>query len=144
MEAKLPDAVDAPTAWLMRKSMYAALMNRRADAVSAADGKGPFLFRGSSAAGSAPPADLYGTKVVRSSQVSGSRSKGAGNTLTYLLLGYFPDWIVARMGVMEFLASGHGDTALTNDQTVLRGIQHLDAGPRHPASFVLCDQLLVA
>src|SRR5947209_7146802 len=32
------------------------------------------------------------------------------------------------MGVMEFLASGLGDTALQNDQTYLRGIQHLDAG----------------
>src|SRR5262245_12324835 len=144
MEAKLPDAVDAPTAWLMRKAMYAALMNRRADAVTANDGKGPFLFRGSSAATNAPPADLYGTKVVRSSQVSGTRSKGSGNALTYILLGYFPDWIVARMGVMEFLASGHGDTSLTTDQTWLRGIQHVDAGPRHPASFVLCDQLVVA
>jgi len=41
-----------------------------------------------------------------------------------VLLGYFPDWIVARMGVMEFLASGLGDTALQNDQTYL---------PRHPA-----------
>src|SRR3954447_2262449 len=51
MEAKLPDAVDAPPAWVMRKNMYAALMNRRADAVTAADGKGPFLFRGSSAGG---------------------------------------------------------------------------------------------
>jgi hypothetical protein len=28
--------------------------------------------------------------------------------------------------------------------TYLRGIQHIDAGPRHAASFVLCDQLLVA
>jgi hypothetical protein len=51
---------------------------------------------------------------------------------------------VARMGVMEFLASGLGDTALQNDQTYLRGIQHLDAGARHGASFVLCDSLLVA
>jgi HK97 family phage major capsid protein len=144
MESKLPDAVDAPTAWVMRKPMYAALMNRRADAAAANDGKGPFLFRGSPAAAGAPPADLYGTKVVRSAQVSNARSKGGNNTLTYLLLGYFPDWIVARMGVMEFLASGHGDTALANDQTFLRGIQHVDAGPRHPASFVLCDQLLVA
>ena len=58
--------------------------------------------------------------------------------------GHFPDWIVARLGVMEFLASGHGDTALANDQTFLRGIQHIDAGPRNPASFVLCDQLLQA
>ena len=57
--------------------------------------------------------------------------------------GYFPDWIIARMGVMEFLASGHGDTALQNDMTFLRGIQHIDAGPRHPASFIVCDQLIV-
>ena len=54
-----------------------------------------------------------------------------------------PDWIVARLGVMEFLASGLGDSALQNDQTYLRGIQHIDAGPRNAASFVLCDQLVV-
>jgi HK97 family phage major capsid protein len=144
MESKLPDAVDAPTAWVMRKAMLAALMNRRADAVSAADGKGMFLFRPGSAAADGPPAELFGTRVVRSSQVSASRTKGASSNLTYIVLGYFPDWIVARMGVMEFLASGHGDTALQNDMTFLRGIQHIDAGPRHPASFVWCDQLVVA
>ena len=91
----------------------------------------------------APPLELYGTKVVRSSQVSNTRAKGAGTALTYILLGYFPDWIVARLGVMEFLASGLGDTALVNDQTYLRGIQHIDAGPRHAASFVLCDTLVI-
>jgi HK97 family phage major capsid protein len=143
MESKLPDAVDAPTAWVMRKAMFAALMNRRADAVSANDGKGAFLFRDMRSASSGPPAELYGTRVVRSAQVSATRTKGSASNLTYMLLGYFPDWIVARMGVMEFLASGLGDTALQNDMTYLRGIQHIDAGPRHPASFVLCDQLVV-
>ena len=73
-----------------------------------------------------------------------TRTKGAASNLTYILLGYFPDWIVARLGVMEFLACGLGDTALQNDQTYLRGIQHIDAGPRNAASFVLCDQLVVA
>jgi HK97 family phage major capsid protein len=143
MDSKLPDAVDAPTAWVMRKAMFAALMNRRADAVTASDAKGPFLLRGPSQAPAALPGELYGTRVVRSAQVSNTRVKNSGTTLTYVLLGYFPDWVVARMGVMEFLASGMGDTALQNDQTVLRGIQHIDAGPRHPASFVLCDQLIV-
>ncbi|MFO0799533.1 MAG: phage major capsid protein [Gemmataceae bacterium] len=143
MESKLPDAVDAPTAWVMRKAMFAALMNRRADAVSAADGKGAFLFRGSSSS-STPPGELYGTRVVRSSQVSAARVKGSGTNLSYVLLGYFTDWVVARLGVMEFLASGLGDTALQNDMTYLRGIQHIDAGPRQVASFVLCDQLVVA
>jgi HK97 family phage major capsid protein len=144
MESKLPDAVDAPTAWVMRKAMFAALMNRRTDAVTANDGKGSFLFRTERAATSAPPAELYGTRVLRSSQVSATRTKGAASNLSYMLLGYFPDWVIARMAVMEFLASGHGDTALSNDMTFLRGIQHIDAGPRHVASFVLCDQLVVA
>jgi HK97 family phage major capsid protein len=144
MEGKLPDAVTAPTAWLMRKNLYAALMNRRADAVAASDQKGPFLFHPSRNASDGPPAELYGTKVVRSSQVSNTRAKGAGTNLTYILLGYFPDWVVARMGVMEFLASGLGDSALQNDQTYLRGIQHIDAGPRNAASFCLCDQLVIA
>jgi HK97 family phage major capsid protein len=143
MESKLPDAVEAPTAWVMRKAMFAALMNRRSDAVTAADGKGPFLFRDMRSASSGPPAELYGTRVVRSAQVSAARTKGSSSNLTYMLLGYFPDWIVARLGVMEFLASGLGDTALQNDMTYLRGIQHIDAGPRHAASFVLCDQLIV-
>lgn len=144
MEGKLPDAVAAPTAWLMRKNMFSVLMNRRADAVSAADGKGAFLFNPMRQAAEAPPPELYGTKVVRSSQISNTRTKGSGTNLTYIMVGHFPDWIIARMGVMEFLASGLGDTALQNDQTYLRGIQHIDAGPRNAASFVLCDTLLVA
>jgi HK97 family phage major capsid protein len=143
MEGKLPDAISAPTAWIMRKNMYAALMNRRADAVSAKDQKGSFLFHPARGAADAPPTDLYGTKVVRSSQVSNTRTKGSSSNLSYILLGHFPDWIVARLGVMEFMASGLGDTALQNDQTYLRGIQHIDAGPRQPASFVWCDQLII-
>ncbi len=144
MEALLPDAVEAPTAWVMRKAMFAALVNRRADAVSAADGKGPFLFRDTRSLGADRPSELFGTKVVRSAQVAANRTKGSASNLTYILLGHFPDWIIARLGVMEFLASGHGDTAIQNDQTFLRGIQHIDAGPRHEASFVFCDDLVVA
>lgn len=144
MEGKLPDAVTSPTAWLMRKNFFSALMNRRADAITANDGKGAFLFHPSRSAADAPPMELYGTRVVRSSQVANTRTKGNRSDLTYVLVGNFRDWIVARMGVMEFLASGLGDTALQNDQTYLRGIQHIDAGPRHPASFVFCDQLIIA
>src|SRR5947209_705821 len=94
MHAKLPDAVPAPTAWVMRKDMHAALMSRRADAVSAADAAGQFLFQPMRSVADAPPLELYGTKVVRSSQVSNTRVKGSGTNLTYILLGYFPDWRV--------------------------------------------------
>jgi HK97 family phage major capsid protein len=144
MEAKLPDAVPNPTAWVMRRTMHAALINRRADAVSSNDAKGMFLFQPSRFGQRGGANELAGTRVVCSSQVAANRSKGSSNNLTYILLGNFNDWITARLGVMEFLASGLGDSALQNDQTYLRGIQHLDAGPRHPESFVLCDQLIIA
>ena len=85
-EAKLPDAVDAPTAWVMRKTLFAALVNRRSGG-----GDGEFLFR---PAGGGLPRDLAGTKVVRSSQVSATRAKGTATDLTYAVLGYFPDWVV--------------------------------------------------
>jgi HK97 family phage major capsid protein len=144
MESKLPDSVDGPTAWLMRKAMFAALMNRRTDAAAEDDRKGPFLFSPNRSLAGGPPQQLYGTPVVRSSQVSATRTKGASSNLSYILLGYFPDWVVARLGVMEFLAGNQGDTALQNDMTYLRGIQHIDAGPRRIQSFLLADQLIVA
>jgi hypothetical protein len=75
----------------------------------------------------------WASKSVIRSQIHSQNDRTIRNCtdLTYVVLGYFPDWIVARMGVMEFLASGLGDSALQNDQTYLRGIQHVDAGPRH-------------
>ena len=62
--------------------------------------------------------------------------------LLQLLLG-----LAASLGMAASqtwsLQTCHGDTALQNDMTYLRGIQHIDAGPRHQASFVICDQLIV-
>ncbi|QEL14829.1 hypothetical protein PX52LOC_01727 [Limnoglobus roseus] len=31
---------------------------------------------------------------MRSAQVSAARTKGSGTNLSYILLGYFPDWVV--------------------------------------------------
>ncbi|HMW75366.1 MAG TPA: tetratricopeptide repeat protein, partial [Saprospiraceae bacterium] len=69
--------------------------------ISANDQKGAFLFHPSRNPADAPPTELYGTKVVRSSQISNTRTKGSATNLTYIVLGFFPDWIVARLGVME-------------------------------------------
>jgi HK97 family phage major capsid protein len=146
MEGKLPDEVDSVgLSWIMRRNMYGAIMNKRADAAVPGDAAGPFMFwtaRG--VAAQKPPDELYGAKTVRTSQVSNTRVKGSSSDLTYVILGKFSDWITARSGIMEFLASALGDTALQNDQTKIRGIQHIDAGPRHAASFCLCDTLLIA
>jgi HK97 family phage major capsid protein len=136
-------------AWIMRPIMYTKLLNRRADAVTANDKAGPFLFnmfrrheetmdRGRGVG------SLEGYKCVKSTQVSNVRVKGSGTNLTYILGGDFTDFIMALGGVIEFLVANQGDSMVANDQTWIRGIHYVDGGPRHEASFVLCDNLLQA
>jgi HK97 family phage major capsid protein len=141
MEALLPDSAGEPNAWVMRRNMWAKVRNRRADAITAADGKGPFVFNLTREARTGIPLELEGVKVVRSSQVSNTRGSGAQ---TYVVLGNFADWIRGRFGVMEFLANGLGDTPYQNDQTWLRAIQHCDSGARHASSFVFADAISIS
>jgi HK97 family phage major capsid protein len=140
MEAVMPDEAGTPTAWIMRRDMWAKIRNRRNDAVTTADAKGPFVFNITREAKMGLPLELEGVKVVRSSQVSNTRS----STKTYVILGFFPDWLIGRFGVMEFLPTNVSDTAFQNDQTWLRGIQHIDAGARHAASFVFADAITIS
>ncbi len=137
----LPDPVQEPTAWVMRRDEWSKIINRRADAVTTGDGAGPFVFNLIREAGQRPTYELYGTKVVRSSQISNTRGTGAQ---TFVVVGFFPDWIRARSGVMEFLASNVSDAAMIQNQTILRGLQYVDAGPRHPASFVFADGITIS
>jgi HK97 family phage major capsid protein len=136
-------------AWIGRPLMYSKLRNRRADAITAGDKKGPFLFdvwrsaeddmnRGRG------EGRLEGYKFVKSTNVSNTRTKGSGVDLTYILGGNFEDVVAAFSGVIEFLVSNAGDTMVANDQTWVRGINYCDLGLRHEASLVLCDQLVVA
>lgn len=137
----LPDPVQAlEKTFVMRNDLWGAVAGRRADAVSAADGKGPFVFNITREMGQNVPPMLNGYKVVTSSQVSNTRS----TSKTYVIAGAFRDWLTARFGVVEFKMSDTGDTPLVNDQTWLRAIQILDAGPRHAASFAFADNVNVA
>lgn len=141
MEGVLPDVVQkAPKTFLMRNDLWGYVRGRRADAVSGADAKGPFVFNITRGAGDVIQRELNGYKVVTSSQISNTRS----TSKTYVILGAFQDWIIARFGVMEFLTTNTGDTAFQNDQTWLRAIQIMDAGPRHSASFCFADNVNVA
>ena len=136
--------------FVMRPLMYAAIANRRADAVTAGDKKGPFvfnMFREMNAnidVSRSTPGNLYGHPVFKSTQISGTRSKGSSSNLSYILGGDFSDYLIAMSGAIEFQISTQGDTPFTTDQTWYRGIMYCDGAPRHEASFVLCDQLNVA
>jgi HK97 family phage major capsid protein len=141
MEAKLPDTAGEPTAWIMRRQLFAKLRNRRASAAITTDGQGPFLANITRNLADKLPLSWDGVKVVRTTQVSATRGSGSN---TYAVLGNFKDWITGRFGALEFLSSMVGDTQMTNDQTRIRCIQHVDAGPRHASSFVFADDISIA
>ena len=141
MEALLPDTAGEPTAWIMRRQLFAKLRNRRADSVTVTDGAGPFLANLTRSLSERLPYQWDGTKVIRSSQVSATRGNGSQ---TYALLGYFPDWLIGRFGALEFLSSQVGDTQMLNDQFRLRALQHVDAGARHASSFVFADAITIS
>lgn len=139
MEAIMPDTAGEPTAWIMRRQLWAKIRNRRTSAASSADNAGPYLASITRNLQERQSYQLDGTPVVRSTQVSATRGNGSQ---TYVLLGYFPDWIIGRFGVLEFLSDQY--TQMVNDQTRLRCIQHIDAGPRHCSSFVFADSITLS
>jgi HK97 family phage major capsid protein len=136
-----PDPMGATT-WMMRPLLFASLANARADAVSAGDKKGPFIFpvtRGPM--GGVVEKMLAGLPVLTSTQIAGNRVKGSGTNLTYTLCGNFTQALIGRVGVIELAASG--DAGFASDQTWIRAIIRVDFGLMHPESFVLTDTVII-
>lgn len=146
MIAILPDEVQESDnlKFVGRNNFWAAISNRRGDAVTAGDGKGQFVFntyeRGTDYK---QVKKLNGYPYIGSSQVSNTRVKGGATDLTYLLAGDFTHWVIGRLPVAEFLPNALADSNYSTDTTSLRMIQYYDAGPRNASAFVMCDQLKV-
>lgn len=133
---------DGPTAWIMRPLMWAAIMNRRADAAVAGDKAGPFIFpitRGE--VSRAPQKALLDVPVLTTKQTPNDRVKGGGTDLTPIFLANWRRAVIARSGALELAASEH--VRFLRDQTVIKGILRSDFGLEYEESFVLVDQLII-
>lgn len=129
-------------AYLMRSKLWGNIVERRTANHTAGTYDGEYLFpvnREDISKGS--PAMLRGFPVVKSSQVSNTRTKGSASDLSYVLFGIWKNLLIGRIGVMEFAMSNSGDTNFATDQTSLRCIQYIDYGVRYENSFVLCDKI---
>ena len=136
----LPDIVqESQKSILIYSPLAAALKARRADSVTAADQAGLFLLDPITPATANFPT-YNNARFVQSYNVPSNRTKGSGTNLTIVVTGMFNDWIIARSGVVEFMADPY--TNFASVQTRLRTIMYIDAGPRHIASFGYIDQLL--
>ncbi len=142
LEERNHDTESGSFAWCMRPKMWSNLTNRRAAAHTAGTYDGGWLFptnRGDMGKRVAPMLD--GDMVIKSTQISKTRTKGSSTDLSYILAGLFEHFLIARVGVLEFATTNMGDTPFTTDQTWMRCIQHMDCGPRYEDAFVICDSL---
>lgn len=149
MIAKVEEKNAVFKSWIMRPLMWTYIVNRRADAVTAGDGKGGFVFNvwRELAEGMnierMKVGNLAGYPVHKSTQISNTRTRGSGTTNnTYILGGDFSDYMLALSPTVEFAMTQVGDTPFANDQTWLRAILPHDGAPRREASFVFSDNLL--
>jgi HK97 family phage major capsid protein len=139
----LPDTISDSLTWVFKKSYFYTRIATARSAGSAA-GDGLYLFSPMRTIdGGVPSQQLLGNRLVLSSQVP-DRTKGSGTTLTCAILGHFPDWMIARSGVAEIAVNQWAGTQFAANQSLIRLITYVDAGPRHAASFGVVDSLLTS
>ena len=132
--------------WIMRGKMWRNILNRRADAVSAADNAGQFLFavnREDIRLGQ--PKLLLGHPVHTSGTVPNNRVKGSGTDLS-MIIGMIPSsLVVGRVGVLEVASTNSGTVNSNNlfetDQAAVRVLEHIDFGFRHETAVGFIDDI---
>lgn len=129
--------------FICRPKFYRFADTMRADAVSAGDMAGAFVEL-MKRANDSQELRKAGKRVTLSNQVSGTRTKGAGTTLSYVICGDWSQLLMGMGAVVELDMNPYGDTPWASDQTEIRGILQADIAHRHKESFVWCDQLLQA
>jgi HK97 family phage major capsid protein len=131
--------------WIMRGKMKGAILSRRADAVTAADNKGPFVQSLTRGVEYPLGENWCGYPLITSSQVRNNQVKGSsGATLTEVFGGAWEHFFQGIYGAMEFATANQGDTAFAADQTLVRGILFCDCVPRYPGAFTYYKQLLMS
>lgn len=129
-------------AWIMRPQMHGVIVTRRAEGAGATANKGPFLFDVVGSVDAKVPTLLGGYPVYQSTQVSGTRVKGTGATLSYILGGMFSQCVIGRAGTLEIRVSDVAGTSFEQDEVWIRGISRVDFGVKIPAAICFSDNLL--
>lgn len=143
---KFLSAVEANNAefqgWIMRPEMFYHLVTARGTTYSDSGGVGQFVFDQFRNLGTGFPKLLAGYPVTTTPQVSITRTKGNGTTLTYILGGQWDDAIMALFGTIEFAQATQGDNTFAQDQVMVRAILTGDFGLRHSGAFAVADTLI--
>jgi HK97 family phage major capsid protein len=127
-------------AWIMRPGAYAAALGVRADATIPGDQAGPLvdILR---RFGEGRPSQFRGRKVVQTTNIKGTLTKGTGTSLSDAFYGLWNHCIMATYGAAQF-TQGHDDVSFKRGQFLMRGVMFGDVGFEYPAAFLYYTNLL--
>lgn len=131
-----------PFKFIMRPRLWGVVASRRADAVTTGDQAGPFAQAITRLLGDSVGSNWCGYEVIQSSQVRNDQTKGSGTGLTEIWGGCWNELLLGMYGAIEFMATNQGNTLVTADQTLIRGLVHCDSVPRYPGAFIYYPSLL--
>lgn len=133
--------MDANTGcWVMRPSAYASAQGLRGDGPVPGDRSGPLvdILRRFAEGG---PSQWRGRKVVQSTNIDGTRSKGTGTALSDVFYGIWKHCIVATYGAVQ-MTQGHDGNSFLNGQYIMRAVMFGDIGFEYPQAFLYYPNVL--
>lgn len=104
---------------------------------------GQYLWSNGGGVGDGLPTTLKGYPYAESQQLRSTLTKGsASGTCSELVFGNWREVLIAEWGVVELMVNPYDSTGFTNGDVLIRALQSLDVGLRHPASFAVMSDAL--
>lgn len=119
--------------WVMRPTAYASALGVRADAVAVGDGNGVLvdLMRKFQAE---QPGMFRGRKVVQSTNLSNSGTKGTGTGLSDVFYGIWQYCLIATYGAIQ-IQDGTINSQFIQGLKTIKATQYGDVGFLYPGAF---------
>ena len=138
--------VPAPSpTFVTRPRLAARIQMRRASAIESMDSEGPLValdMAMNGTRGGNRDSTLGGYRLVRSTKMRGTLTKGDGTGLSEVLCGQFTEYVLATLGAIEFsMTDSHGELFLSGVKTIM-AVMYADGAARRGNAFALCQSLI--
>jgi HK97 family phage major capsid protein/HK97 family phage prohead protease len=92
---------------------------------------------------SGTPPSINGYGIQASNQLRSTLTKGTSSGVcSELVFGAWSEMLIGQWGVLEILVNPYDSTGFTTGDVLVRGLQTVDVGIKHPASFAFMSDAL--
>lgn len=99
---------------------------------------------GAMASGAAGDFLVNGYPLAVTNQLPSNGTKGTGSNLSALVFGNWSDLLIGEWGVLEILPNPYDSVAYKQGAILLRAMQSVDIGVRHPQSFCVMSDAITS